>query len=174
LGPECEWGAGMLSEALAALASTGGTALLAAMITDGWEGIRSRFARLLGRGNLRDTQVAEAQLDQARAQLARLSGADLKHAQAELVIVWGNRLADLLEQDPSAEAELRQLIADIQTQVEDTVHQYVVGSVHAEQAVHGHGVYNSPFGDQDASHQQADALPSDDPWGGTLSSSGEE
>jgi hypothetical protein len=39
----------MLAEAVAALASTGSAALVTAMVTDGWEDLRARFARLFGR-----------------------------------------------------------------------------------------------------------------------------
>jgi hypothetical protein len=38
----------MLTEALTARAATGGTALVTAMVTDGWEGVKARFARVLG------------------------------------------------------------------------------------------------------------------------------
>ena len=39
----------MLSEALAALAATGGTALVGAMATDAWQTARDRVLRLFGR-----------------------------------------------------------------------------------------------------------------------------
>jgi hypothetical protein len=144
----------MLAEALAALASTGGTALVTAMVTDGWEGIRARAARLLGHGSPRDTQAAETRLDQARAELARLSGADLERARAEQAIAWRTRLADLLEQDPGAQTELRQLISDIHaTQTTGTVHQHATATGHAQQAVQGHGVQHNTFGGQDGPHR---------------------
>ena len=60
----------MLSEALTALASTGGTALITAMVTDGWEGVRTRFARLLARGDTADTETVAARLERSRTLLA--------------------------------------------------------------------------------------------------------
>ena len=79
----------MLTEALAALASTGGTALVTAMVTDGWEDVKGGFARLFGRGRAREAETAVARLEQSRAALAGLSGADLERAQAEQEVVFG-------------------------------------------------------------------------------------
>jgi hypothetical protein len=142
----------MLAEALTALASTGGTALVTAMVTDGWEDIRTRFARLLGRGATKDTEAAAARLEQSRTALAGLSGPDLERARAEQEIVWRTRLADLLESHPAAEAELRGLVAEIQAQVIGSagqVTQHAVAFGQAQQAVQGHGVQNVTFGGHD-------------------------
>jgi hypothetical protein len=141
----------MLAEALAALASTGGTALVTAMVTDGWEGIRTRFARVLGRGHAAEIEATEARLDRSRAALKGLTGPDLERAQAEQEIVWRTRLSDLLEQDPSVEAELRDLIAETQSQVlkfSGGVDQHVAAFDQAQQAVQGQGVQNITFGDR--------------------------
>lgn len=70
----------MLTEALAALASAGGTAMVTAMVTDGWEDVKARCARLLGRGRARETEDAATRLEQSRAVLAGLSGAGLERA----------------------------------------------------------------------------------------------
>ena len=59
----------MLVEALAALAAAGGNALVSAMVTDGWEGVRVRFARLLGRGDPKATDDAAARLEGSHAVL---------------------------------------------------------------------------------------------------------
>src|SRR5580693_2560045 len=107
----------MLTEALTALASAGGTALVTAMVTDGWEGVRARFARLFGRGDARQAEAAAGRLEQSRAALAELSGPDLERARAEQEVIWRTRLGDLLEQDPTAEQELRALVAEVHAQV---------------------------------------------------------
>ena len=73
-----------LAEALVALAALAGNTVVTAAVTDAWEGARKGFARLLGRGDPGKTRLAE------------------------------ERLADLLEEDPGAEAELRALVAQIQ------------------------------------------------------------
>jgi hypothetical protein len=141
----------MLTETLAALASTGGTALVTAMVTDGWEGIKARFARVIGRGHSTEIEAIEARLDQSRAALGGLTGQDLERAQAEQEIVWRTRLADLLEQDPSLETELRDLIAATQSQVlriSGRVGQHVAAFDQAQQAVQGQGVQNVTFGDR--------------------------
>lgn len=139
----------MLTEALAALASTGGTALVTAMVTDGWEGVRTRFARLFGRGDAKQTDAAVGRLEQSRAALAELTGPDLERAQTEQQIIWRTRLGDLLEQDPAAERELRAIIAEVQAQVTSTagtVVQHAAAFDQAQQAVQGHGVQNVTFG----------------------------
>lgn len=144
----------MLAEALTALASTGGTALVTAMVTDGWEGVRGRVARLLGRGDAKQAEIAASKLEQSRAALAGLSGAELERAAAEQQVVWRTRLADLLEEDPGAERELRELVAEIQVQTggsAGTVVQHAVAYDQAQQAVLGHGVQNVNFGGQGGS-----------------------
>ena len=141
----------MLTEALAALAATGGTALVTAMVTDGWEDMKGKFARLFGRGNAKGTEAAAALLEQSRAALAGLSGADLERTRAEQEVVWRTRLGDLLEQYPEAETELRRLVTAVQAQVAESagpVQQHVTAYDQAQQAVLGQGVQNIRFGDQ--------------------------
>jgi hypothetical protein len=141
----------MLTETLAALASTGGTALVTAMVTDGWEGVRARFARLFGRGDAKQAEAAAARLDQSRAALAGLSGPDLERAQAEQQVIWRARLGELLEQDPAAEAEVRSVVDEVRALVVGStgpVRQQAAAFDQAQQAVLGHGVQNVAFGGQ--------------------------
>ena len=141
----------MLTEALTALASTGGTALVTAMVTDGWEDVKGKFARLFGRGKVKEAEAAAAQLEQSRAALAGLAGADLERIRAEQEVVWRTRLGDLLEQDPAAETELRRLVTAVRAQVGGSagrVQQRAAAYDQAQQAVLGHGVQNVRFGDQ--------------------------
>jgi hypothetical protein len=97
----------MLSEALAA----GGTALVSAMATDGWTSAKQGFARLLGRGKPEQQEVTEQRLERSRQELAGRSGAELEQALTVQEAAWRLRLSDLLEDDPTAEAELRALVA---------------------------------------------------------------
>jgi hypothetical protein len=141
----------MLVEALAALAGAGGNALVSAMVTDGWEGVKGRFARLLGRGNPTATSEVAARLEDSRAVLAGRSGAELERVQAEQEIAWRTRLADLLESHPEAEDELRAVVAEVQAQVIGSkvrVDQQVAGFDQAQQAVLGQGVQTNTFGGQ--------------------------
>lgn len=140
-----------MTEALAGLASTGGTALVTAMVTDGWEDVKGGFARLFGRGKTGEAETAIARLEQSQAALAGLSGADLEQARAEQEVVWRTRLGDLLEKDPAAEKELRRLASEVQAQVAGSagpVQQHAAAYDQAQQAVLGHGVQNVRFGDQ--------------------------
>ena len=144
----------MLTEALTALASTGGTALVTAMVTDSWEGVKARFARLFGRGDARQAEAAAGRLEQSRAVLAGLSGPELDRARAEQEVIWRTRLGDLLEQEPAAEQELRALVAEVQAQVVGSagrVEQHAAAFDQAQQAVQGHGVQNVTFGGQGGS-----------------------
>jgi hypothetical protein len=141
----------MLSEALTALASTGATALVTTMVTDSWEGVRVRFARLFGHGDEARAEAAANRLEQSRAVLAGLAGADAERARAEQEIIWRTRLGDLLEQDPAAETKLRVLVADVQAQAAGStgpVDQHAAAFDQAQQAVLGHGVQNVTFGGQ--------------------------
>jgi hypothetical protein len=105
----------MLAEALTALASLAGNTVVAAATTDAWEAARRRFARLLGRGDPKQEQLAAGRLEETRKQLTGAAGADLERARAAQAQRWAGRLADLLEEDPGVEAELRGLVEEIRT-----------------------------------------------------------
>ena len=64
-------GGGVSGDVLLALAQWAGQTVAAAAVTDAWEAVRGRFARLLGRGDARKAEVAERWLAQTRDQLAR-------------------------------------------------------------------------------------------------------
>jgi hypothetical protein len=104
----------MLAETLMALAALAGNTVVAAATTDAWEAARRGFARLLGRGDPDRTQMAEQRLAETREQLTGSVGMDLEPARAALAERWAGRLADLLEEHPDAEAELRALVDEIQ------------------------------------------------------------
>jgi hypothetical protein len=125
--------------------------MVTAMVTDGWEDVKARCARLLGRGRAIETEAAAARLEQSRAALTGLSGAGLEQAQAEQEVAWRTRLGDLLEQHPGAEPELRALVAEVQAGVIGSagrVEQHAVAFDQVQQAVLGHGVQNVTFGGQ--------------------------
>ena len=107
-------GAGMLADTLMALAALAGNTVVAAATTDAWEAARRGFARLLGRGEPDRTQVAERRLAETREELTGAGGKDLEQARAALAERWAGRLADLLEEHPDAEADLRALVQQIQ------------------------------------------------------------
>ena len=71
----------MPGDVLIALAQFAGQTVAGAAITDVWEAVRGRFARLLGRGDTRKTEVAEQWLAQTHQQLTTAAGAGLEQAQ---------------------------------------------------------------------------------------------
>jgi hypothetical protein len=101
-------------EALIALA---GNTVVAAATTDLWEAARRKFARLLGRGDPKKEQLADKRLEETRQQLEGVSGRELEQAQADLARSWQVRLADLLEEDPGIEAELRAVVEEVRAQL---------------------------------------------------------
>lgn len=104
-------------EALIALAALAGNTVVAAATTDAWEATRRKFAQLLGSGDPDRTALAERRLDQTRRQLEGVSGQELETAQADQEKAWQVRLADLLEEDPGVEPELRALVEEIRAQL---------------------------------------------------------
>lgn len=94
------------------LAALAGNAVVTAAVTDTWEDMRHKVARLFGRGRP-DPQI-ERRLDATRAQLTVAEPTDLQKARAEQAARWSGRIADLLEDHPDAEAELRALVAELQ------------------------------------------------------------
>jgi Tetratricopeptide repeat len=103
-----------LADDLVALASLAGNTLVAAAVTDAWEVACRGVARLLGRGDPSKTQLAEQRLDDTRQQLAEPKGEELEQARVAHAERWAGRLADLLEEDPAAVADLRALVQEIQ------------------------------------------------------------
>jgi hypothetical protein len=101
-------------EVLAELAQFAGQTVAAAAITDVWESVRGRFARLLGRGDARKTEVAQGWLTQTSEQLAAAGpGAALERAREAATERWAGRFSDLLDEDPAVEAQLRALVGEV-------------------------------------------------------------
>jgi hypothetical protein len=99
------------------LAQFAGQTVAAAAITDVWESARTRFARLLGRGDARKEQVAEQWLDQTHQQLTSAPAGELESARQSQAERWTDRFADLLDTDPGIEAELRALVEEVAAQL---------------------------------------------------------
>ena len=107
----------MHADVLMALAQFAGQTVADAAITDVWEAVRGRFARLLGRGDTRKTQVAEQWLEQTHQQLTTAAGSGLEQAREAQAQRWAGRFADLLDEDPDVEAELRALVEEVAAQL---------------------------------------------------------
>jgi hypothetical protein len=106
-----------LVAALIALAGLAGDTLIAAAVTDAWEGAKKGFARLLGRGDPNKTKLVEQRLAETRERLTQAKGTDLQRVQEALQAQWATRLSDLLEEDPGAEHDLRTLVQQIQAEL---------------------------------------------------------
>ena len=78
-----------------------------------WEAAKHGIARLLGCGDPTQEQLAERRLEETREQLAGATGLDAEQARAALAAQWATRLADLLDVDLGAEADLRVLMQRI-------------------------------------------------------------
>jgi hypothetical protein len=116
-----------LEAALIALAALAGNTVVTAAVTDAWGATKKGFARLLGRSDPDKTKAAERRLEETRDQLTNATGADLARLQAALEAQWTTRLADLLEDDPGVEADLRALVEEIQAQVAAADHSLAAG-----------------------------------------------
>jgi len=98
----------MVFSALAAMAATG---LVQAIVTDGWEGVRYKVARLFGRGE--PDPAIERRLDATREQLAAASPVELERAQAAMAAQWQTRFEDLLAEHPDVEGDLAALVEEL-------------------------------------------------------------
>lgn len=107
----------MLAEGLLALAALAGKTVVTAAVTDAWEAARGKFARLIGRGDPDKTELADQRLAETHDQLAAVTGPDLEQARAALAAQWTTRLTDLLEEDPSIEADVRAVVQEIQAEL---------------------------------------------------------
>src|SRR5260370_18815486 len=100
----------MLGESQLTLAALAGRMVVDAVASDGWETAEQGYAHLLGREDAKQTQLAERWLEETREQVAHGAGADMEMIRTALAMRWAGRLADLLEENPDAEADLRALL----------------------------------------------------------------
>jgi len=100
---------------VAALVALAGNTLVTAAVTDAWEDVRGKVARLFGRGKPDSDTVRR--LDATRGQLELLAPPELQQVREDLARRWAGRFADLLDDYPEAEAELRSLVEEIRAQV---------------------------------------------------------
>jgi hypothetical protein len=130
---------------VAELAAMAGAALVQAMVTDGWEGVRHRVARLFGRGEP-DPAIGR-RLDASREQLAGVSPAELGSAQANLAAQWQTRFEDLLADHPDAQAELVALVEEMQPVITSAAdHSGAAGRDMKASADHGSAAANVVHG----------------------------
>jgi DNA-binding SARP family transcriptional activator len=144
------WGVfGVLSEVLAGLAISASSQLVTAMVADGWLEVRTRVARLLGRGDPGEEARQEARLERAREEVIGGSGQEIDQVRERQTAAWRTRFEDLLEVEPEAAARLRELVEFLgQTgaaAAAGAVQVNAHASDHAQQAVQGQGVQTNTF-----------------------------
>lgn len=106
----------MLVEALAALATAGGTAVVTAAGTDAWNGFRQAVARWFGRGDAQREKAELERLDQTAVALQAAEPAQAERTRISQEAAWQARIeatlenVDEAERDQAAE-QLRALLA---------------------------------------------------------------
>jgi hypothetical protein len=126
-----------------ALATLAANTIVAAAVTDAFEGLRARVARLFGRGDLDPS--AKRRLDATRERLAVAAPGELDDARAAQARQWATRVADLLADHPEAAAELQDLIGEFRSALPDeggSVRNTISGNVS-----HGPVLMGRDFGD---------------------------
>src|SRR5208282_6666821 len=103
----------MLAKSLLVLAMQAGHVVVDAAAGDEWETAERGYAQLLGHGDVTQTRLAEERLQETRKQLIGAAGADVGLIRKALAVGWANWLADLLEEQPDAEADLQALVQQI-------------------------------------------------------------
>lgn len=108
----------MLAEALMAVATAGGTAVVQAAGSDAWEGLRGRLARWFGRGDAERERGELERLDHTAADLATTDTGTAEQVRARHQAVWQTRIEALLEgldddeQRAQAATRLQQLLEE--------------------------------------------------------------
>ncbi|MFE9687368.1 hypothetical protein [Streptomyces sp. NPDC006285] len=106
----------MEADLIAALATSGATALVAAAATDTWQSTRDAFARVFRRAGRDD--VVTAELDNVVARLNREDAVDGQRATLDtLTALWAARLREVLQDYPEAAADIQDAIDQAHTGV---------------------------------------------------------
>jgi len=88
-----------------------GNALVTAMVTDAWGGVRHKIASWFGRGKL-DQKTLE-RLDRTHGELAAAVLGELEQVRQDLAREWAGRFKDLIGDHPDAADELDGLVKEI-------------------------------------------------------------
>lgn len=119
----------MLVEAMTALASAGGAAVVRAAGTDAWEGFRQQVARFFARGDDQRESAELERLDQTAAALETIDEGEAERMRIRQEASWQTRFETLLES--LDEAERVQAVAQLRAILD-------------EQAKASHGVSAGP------------------------------
>ncbi|MER5710438.1 hypothetical protein [Streptomyces sp. NPDC002122] len=100
-----EQGAGMLGEALTALAAAGGTAVVQAAGTSAWQGLQQALAGWFGQGDQERERAVLERLDGTSVDLASASDAELERTTIWQQATWQARFEAVLEELRESERE---------------------------------------------------------------------
>ncbi|MEV4678091.1 MULTISPECIES: hypothetical protein [Actinomadura] len=112
---------------LAALASSGATALVGLMVSDSWARVKDGFARMLGK-----SAPAEAPLEELEISRVELVTACLEHDDAKVAAIeshWRSRLESLLRSDETAVDALRRLLSAPTPSPVETISNFISGDM---------------------------------------------
>ncbi|MEV4766035.1 hypothetical protein AB0J89_25765 [Micromonospora chokoriensis] len=139
----------MLAEALGALAGAGGTALVGAVATDGWQLAKHGFGQLFGQGDQSRAAATEERLERTRAAV-EAAGPHDERMRLEQQAAWTARLEDLLSDHPEVAAQLHSLLEQVaaakETHSAGHVVQHALAFDQSQQSVQGHGQQTNVFG----------------------------
>lgn len=93
-----------------ALAALAGNTLVSAVVSDTFEQVRQKLARMFGHG--KPDAGIESRLDVTRQQLSAAAPEERERLRTRLAGQWQTRFADLLADHPEAAAELQALLAE--------------------------------------------------------------
>ncbi|WP_433357930.1 hypothetical protein ACQPYV_12735 [Micromonospora saelicesensis] len=110
---------------LAGLGASAAAVLVQAAATDVWQGARSGFARLLGRGDPRRETAAVWRLDALAAEVEQAPPAQRDQVRARLLPAWQTRLSDLVEEDPVTADGVRDLRDELVTRLPTAQQQWI-------------------------------------------------
>ncbi len=102
-----------VEEPLLSLASMGGQAIVTAAVTDAWESVKRRVARLIGRGDQQQADLVDRRLEQSREELAGAPPSQLEQIEMQVAAAWRTRLLDALEEYPEIADELKVLVDEV-------------------------------------------------------------
>lgn len=105
-----------VSGELATVGTASALALVTAMTTDAWGGVRTWFGRWFGRGRSEAEAHHLTRLDRDRDRLLAVADAEEGQLAGELAAVWAVRLQDIADVDQDAGQELLEWVTRWRTQ----------------------------------------------------------
>ena len=95
-----------VSGELATVGTASALALVTAMTTDGWSGVRTWFGQWFGQGQAEAEKYHLTRLDRDRDTLLAVANAEEDQLARELASAWAVRLQDIADMDQDAAQEL--------------------------------------------------------------------